>query len=127
MKHKLSLALTFFLVVYTILAILMIMMETSNDVTLHVVFSILGIACLAILNSFREQEKFVRFITITAIIYYMFTSLGTIVYSLAKRNISTFSDMGAYANTEVFLFATFFLYLMYSWFGKSKRNTSHNP
>lgn len=102
-----------FIAIYIIaVSVLFLIMEISNDLLRHFIFSIVGMIGLLILN-LKYSGSFLNFLTMVAAMFYIFTSFGSICFSLVRNDLSAFQNLGILENTDGFLFFVVLGYLIF--------------
>ncbi len=98
-------SISFILIYFLFVLIIFYKLDIPNYLLKHFVYSILGMGCLTVIN-IKFPSVFFNYLTFVAATYYIFTSFGSICFSLIRNDLSAFKNMGALENTEAFIFFT---------------------
>ncbi len=103
MKIKYIMISSIFILIYSLIFIYFLYKnQTSYDILIHFIFSLVGMIFLVMLN-LKEKSNFVLFFTATSFLFYFFDSFFPVIYSLLKGENVLLNNRGFLSNTEGFI------------------------
>jgi len=100
----------FILIYFLFVLIISYKLDIPSYLLKHFVYSLLGMVCLTVVN-LKFPSSIFNYFTMVAATYYIFTSFGSICFSLLRNDLSAFQNLGILENTEAFLFFTVLGYI----------------